>query len=48
MKTERKINERRKEKRKIDKTHWQGEGQRVKREGKKTVIQVNELEALKD
>ena len=32
----------------VQRTHWQGEGQRVKREGKKKVVQVNDLEALKD
>lgn len=33
---------------KLDKIHWHGEEWKVKREEKKTVIQVNELEALKE
>lgn len=32
----------------VNKTQCQGDGQRVQREGKKTVVQVNELEALRD
>lgn len=32
----------------VPKTHWQGEGQRVKREEKETMTQVNELEVAKD